>query len=290
MSSGVNPLRLGHLLQVRLGLALTAKEEIVDGGLFVTLRPADLEEGNGFVVVVSRTARQVEASFRPDNFSAGLLRKMHEADHQARGTFHALLSQTRSDCGHVYLEVDGVSVQELPDSPEPWRAFGLDVATRIPSGKVTEHLLESQALRVASACMTLALALLPVEPIEESQFLGSEGLPEGARIRVEVNRYERSPVNRAACIAHFGPVCRACGFDFREVYGDLGDGYIEVHHRIPVSEMGDSYYVNPAKDLVPVCANCHAMIHRIDPPMAVESLRELLECRRRPVPPNGADV
>jgi 5-methylcytosine-specific restriction protein A len=280
MSSGVNSVRLGRSLQERLGLALIAKDEVVDGGLFATLRPSDLEEGNGFVIVVSRTARQVEASFRADSFAAALLRKMSEADALARGTFHALLSQARSDCGHVYLEVDGASVESLPDSAEPWRSFGLDMSTRLPPGKVTEGVIQEEALRVASACMTLALSLLPVEPMQEPGLHGAAGLPEGARTRVEVNRYERSPVNRAACIAHYGPICRACAFDFRAFYGSLGEGYVEVHHRTPVSRMNESYFVNPITDLVPVCANCHAMLHRTEPPMAVEALRTLLGERR----------
>jgi 5-methylcytosine-specific restriction enzyme A len=280
MPSGVNSVRLGQLLQERLGLALLARDEVVDGGLFTTLRPLDLEEGNGFVIIVSRTARQVEASFRADSFAGGLLRKMSEADVLSRGTFHALLSQARSDCNHVYLEVDGSSVEALPASSEPWRAFGLDVSSRLPPGKVMEDVIQGEALRVASASMTLILSLLPVEPIQEPGLRGVEGIPEGARIRVEVNRYERSPVNRAACIAHYGPVCRACSFDFRAFYGELGEGYIEVHHRTPVSQMNEAYFVNPIADLVPVCANCHAMLHRTDPPMAVEALRMLLEGRQ----------
>lgn len=31
--------------------------------------------------------------------------------------------------------------------------------------------------------------------------------------------------------------CEICGFDFAEVYGDLGNGFIEAHHTKPVSEM-----------------------------------------------------
>jgi 5-methylcytosine-specific restriction protein A len=279
MSSGVNSVQLGRSLQERLGLALTAKEEVVDGGLFTTLRPSDLEEGNGFVIVVSRTSRQVEARFRADSFAAALLRKMAEADELARGTFHALLSQARSNCGHIYLEVDGASVESLPDYAEPWRSFELDVSTRLPSGKVTERIIQEEALRVASASMTLALSLLPVEPVQEPGLHGVSGLPEGARTRVEVNRYERSPVNRAACIAHYGPICLACGFDFRSFYGELGEGYIEVHHLTPVSQMNESYFVNPIKDLVPVCANCHAMLHRTDPPMTIAALSDLLRER-----------
>lgn len=279
-SSEIDALRLGQLLQERLGLALTAKREIVDGGLFTTLRPSDLEEGNGFAIIVSRTARQIEASFKADNFAGRLIRKMSQADASARGTFHALLEQARKDVDHIYLEVSGSSVEALPESDTPWTGFGLDVTCRLPGAKLSEAALMEVALKVASVCMTMALSLLAVEPASTDEPGEIQGLPEGARIRVEVNRYERSPVNRAACIQHYGATCLACGFDFKSFYGDLGEGYIQVHHRKPVSQMNESYFVNPVTDLVPVCANCHAMVHRHDPPMPVEALRDLVNSRR----------
>ena len=94
--------------------------------------------------------------------------------------------------------------------------------------------------------------------------------------RVAVNRYERSLANRAAAIAIHGAFCHVCGFDFAEFYGLMGEGFIEVHHRIPVSRMGEGYVVSPEEDLVPLCANCHQMVHREDPPVAVEELKDQL--------------
>lgn len=276
MTTGLDTQQLGRELQGRLGLELSVGEEVIDGGLFPTLRPTDIDVGNGFAVVVSRTPRQVEASFRADNFAGALIRKMWDSDDQARGTFHALLEQARNEGANVFLAVDGQAADALPDSPEPWRRVEIDVSRRIPLGKVTANVLQENALSASSTCMSLALVLLPVETIGDPGSNEVQSLPEGAKIRVEVNRYERSPANRAACIAHYGAVCQACGFTFKRFYGPLGDGYIEVHHRIPVSKLGADYFVNPVTDLVPVCANCHAMLHRSDPPMAVESLKSLL--------------
>lgn len=40
----------------------------------------------------------------------------------------------------------------------------------------------------------------------------------------------------------------------------MADGYIEVHH---IKHLADGeQVVDPAKDLLPVCANCHRMLHR----------------------------
>ena len=87
-------------------------------------------------------------------------------------------------------------------------------------------------------------------------------LPEGAKLRVTVNRYERNPEARKQCINHYGAKCCICGFSFRDTYGDVAEGFIHVHHVEPVSaRKGKRYKVDPIKNLRPVCPNCHAVIH-----------------------------
>ena len=101
---------------------------------------------------------------------------------------------------------------------------------------------------------------------------------EGTRVQIQVNRYERDSKARNACIKHHGAVCRACGLDFEKRYGDIGKGFIHIHHITPISEVGKSYKVDPKKDLVPVCPNCHAMLHSKKPPLTVDQLkRKLIE-------------
>lgn len=85
---------------------------------------------------------------------------------------------------------------------------------------------------------------------------------EGAVKTVKVNRYERNPVARQKCIEYHGNECSICGLSFEDKYGELGEGYIQVHHIIPISEIGEEYQVDYKKDLIPVCPNCHAMLHR----------------------------
>lgn len=54
----------------------------------------------------------------------------------------------------------------------------------------------------------------------------------------------------------------SCGFDFAEVYGALGERYAEVHHKFPLGKAPSKGITNVLDDLVIVCSNCHAMIHR----------------------------
>jgi predicted HNH restriction endonuclease len=104
----------------------------------------------------------------------------------------------------------------------------------------------------------------------------AEKLTEGASQSVKVNRYERNPQARKESIDHHGCQCVVCGFDFEDKYGEIGDGYIEVHHVKPLSDIDEEYEVDPVEDLKPVCPNCHAMIHRNDPPLEIDELQELI--------------
>lgn len=91
---------------------------------------------------------------------------------------------------------------------------------------------------------------------EESDFA------EGKVRESHTNVFERKRGNRLACLAVHGYKCAVCGFDFEEHYGELGKDFIEVHHIIPLSKIRKEYVINPTKDLVPLCSNCHSMIHR----------------------------
>lgn len=99
---------------------------------------------------------------------------------------------------------------------------------------------------------------------------------EGAGTRVIVNAYERNKEARAACIAHYGSTCVVCGFNFESVYGEIGAKFTHVHHLTPLASVGGSYAVDPITDLRPVCPNCHAMLHRSEPPFSIDELKALI--------------
>jgi len=103
-----------------------------------------------------------------------------------------------------------------------------------------------------------------------------EKYSEGTKTTVSINAFERSAKARKACIRHHGVNCTVCGFNFETAYGPLGEHFIHVHHIVPIGAVGNEYSVDPAKDLIPVCPNCHAMIHRVNPPLTIEQLREVL--------------
>lgn len=104
-----------------------------------------------------------------------------------------------------------------------------------------------------------------------------EGLPEGSVKSVKVNKYERNPSARKKCIAHHGAVCAVCRIDFGAQYGGVASGYIHVHHVVPISSIKKTYLLDPIKDLVPVCPNCHAVIHHgVKTPRTIQEVRSLM--------------
>lgn len=104
---------------------------------------------------------------------------------------------------------------------------------------------------------------------------------EGAVIQTTVNAYERSAAARKKCIEHYGCSCVICDLNFEQLYGDLGKGFIHVHHIVPLSEINSEYELDPIKDLIPVCPNCHAMIHQTKPIKNINEMRRIISIGRR---------
>lgn len=269
---------LADVLATRFRLALSGCVVQTASGARHGVRATDISEPNGFAVLVSTGWKSLEADFSPDTYAGELVRAMGQKAPASSQPFVSLAQSFESIGNRINVKVNGsvVSLENGLPLP-PWGKFELNVRKLTDAASGDEGDLQVGAENIAAACLALVLVLLPLEEDESSsQPMFEAGLPEGACSTVVVNRYERSPVNRAACIAAHGSKCKVCGFDFGAVYGPMAHGYIEVHHRVPVSKMGGSYLVDPVNDLIPLCANCHAAVHRIDPPMEPETLAAML--------------
>lgn len=99
---------------------------------------------------------------------------------------------------------------------------------------------------------------------------------EGALFQVTVNAYERNKKARDKAIEIHGLNCQVCDLNFEKVYGVLGTGFIHVHHVVDLATISTDYKVNPETDLMPVCPNCHAMLHKTKPAMTIETLKAKL--------------
>lgn len=120
---------------------------------------------------------------------------------------------------------------------------------------------ESDDTNNSSCTIVAERHVMPKPTVETTIYLeGEAGETQPTELR------KRNKILRQACINYYKTlhgghiVCECCGFDFIKAY-DLNDEYIEIHHRFPFSQTEGEHSVNSQTDLVPLCANCHRMIH-----------------------------
>jgi predicted HNH restriction endonuclease len=110
-------------------------------------------------------------------------------------------------------------------------------------------------------------------------------ISEGELKQTESEVYQRSKKLRDFAVQHYtvdGKIsCACCGFNFSDFYGeDIGKDFIEIHHIKPIfAYEGDDInktLAEAVKNLVPVCSNCHRMIHRKQTILPVE-LKTIIE-------------
>lgn len=106
--------------------------------------------------------------------------------------------------------------------------------------------------------------------------LSPDRFKEGAEYFSNSKKLERSSAARKRAVELHGVNCAVCNLNFEAVYGDIGKEYIHIHHLTPISNAGYNE-INPDTDLVPVCPNCHAMIHKESPPIPIQKMKEILK-------------
>lgn len=121
------------------------------------------------------------------------------------------------------------------------------------------------------------LAQQAVSPVYPDEVSGpSLEFTEGSVKQVTINAYERNLKARAACIAKHSAICQVCDLNFESKYGKIGKGFIHIHHKIELATISESYQVDPIIDLIPVCPNCHAMLHTEKLAMDIGKLKQIL--------------
>jgi hypothetical protein len=105
--------------------------------------------------------------------------------------------------------------------------------------------------------------------------------PEGREVWLQHRARERNPAviqaTKTAFLRNNGRFfCQVCGFDFKNFYGEIGNGFIEAHHTTPVSELQPDSRTKTT-DIALVCSNCHRMLHRRRPWITMADLKALLK-------------
>ena len=270
---------VGHIAEIltdRFGVTIGGEAVDDNDGKRATFRPLDTPLTQGFSVEILIGWRTVEAKFVSGSYAAPLLDSMGNASLGQRATFVGFVSSAINDKASVDFRINNQDVDPLQPATwlNNWRSLALAMTTGpIVIDGTSSTALDALALAWSSRILGAVLALMPLEPVQ-AQF---QGEVEGGAQQVLVTRYERSHINRAACIEIHGICCTVCGFDFALTYGEIGEGFIEVHHIEPVSGIAPGTIIDPGKDLAPVCPNCHAMLHRRTPPYSIAELKSILQ-------------
>lgn len=144
-----------------------------------------------------------------------------------------------------------------------------------------EFISAPEKLRSSAAAIRRSLRLAQVADASDATGEDDEEFAEGkVALRLHTRR-ERNPAiarkkKSSAVKAHGRLACEVCGFDFTETYGDLGEGFIECHHIVPVSEWPDEGGSTRLSELALVCSNCHRMLHRSRPWPSIADLKSAL--------------
>lgn len=135
--------------------------------------------------------------------------------------------------------------------------------------------LHRLALAIKAGYLRAAAQPTNAEEPDEDDF------PEGRVIYRMHRARERNPalvrlVKARALNSDGRLACAVCRFDFARIYGPPGEGYIECHHTLPLSAAAARTRTRP-EHIALLCSNCHRMVHRRRPWLAVDKLSSLLQ-------------
>lgn len=243
------------------------------------LRPSGLSSDHTFAIRTTVGWRRIHIAFKPGKFAGELLSDMGNADEIGRNAFRAILADCSCRGADVDLRVNGIPFPIHSEElwAECWNRFVFSISKgQLELGADDGEPDSDIVSRWTGRFVAAITAILPIVEKIESLDTEVEGFPEGALITTKSNRYERDRRNRAAALSIHGSSCLACGINMGSLYGNIAEGFIEIHHITPVSQLGDGYVIDPRRDLVPLCPNCHSVAHRRTPPFSIQEIRQFL--------------
>lgn len=239
------------------------------------LRPANDDESLFEANIYVRDNIRYKASLKPQKYGRAFVSTMEKADDDMKSVFTCIVKRLLSDGCKISIKINDNESNPLDiySWPEHWDKIEINVS-KSPfffldfTDKEVDYLAD-----ISVKVVSLFLSLVPINIIEESD----TEIYEGDESIVQGKKYERNPIARRLCIQKYGCKCAVCGFDFEKEYGPIGKGFIEVHHIVPISSIGHNHIIDPEADLIPLCSNCHSMIHRRTPPYLPKELIEIIK-------------
>ena len=270
-------MKLGDVLARRIADRLGLPVRVERRESVWTVAVGDLDVNDSFTIEFRKEWRSAQSVLVWGKFARPCIQKLGEADSVSRSSVAAVASALPKGIRPQFV-VNGVE-RPLNDPtawPNGWNSVQWSLLRgSLPGDTMTEQDWEAVASDLVLPLLSMLVALLGVEEVD-----ADESASEGTSYETRSIRYERKKINRDICLRIRGTRCLCCNRSMEEEYGSVALDLIEVHHVVPAAAMGPEYRVNPTTDLIPVCPNCHHVLHRSDPPMPPEKLRASLASRR----------
>jgi len=162
-----------------------------------------------------------------------------------------------------------------------YKGKGLEAGSKLDEVVWNEFASDRKRLHRVADAIRAGMASLSGPVASPADFEGDDEAPEGRVLsRLHRIRERKSALVRRKkelALLKTGVLrCEACDLVFRDRYGDLGKGFIECHHNVPISEL-KAGETTRLRDLSLVCSNCHRMLHRGGELLSVGALRQLVQ-------------
>lgn len=255
-----------------LGLELIDSKVQEKSGFTFGLRIKNLPQPFGFEVRVQQSLMSTKAQVFLDSFPGDLLTICKSSFANRKEEIESVILAAASAGISTQLLVDGrENFRNLENSP--WESLELTLHKKFENYEDATNCLKLTVMMIFS----IMIPLITEESENLLEEVSIEYQEEGRKTSSIVNKYERSRVNRAIALEIHGFICAACGLRMADLYGPIGEGVIHVHHLQPVSSMEAPRVLNPATDLIPLCPNCHTVVHRKNPPLSIAELQEAIK-------------
>lgn len=206
----------------------------------------------------------------PHYFAAAKIGKVYPDTKSSKGDFFATIADFVPFNKAVLAKNHSGYLETFPEQQKNYWRNGVRIIDQTTYNLILSHANQNEVSEKKSTYM-LDNNLNDISNTLESS-------TEGRTTKRYITTYERNPKYRKQAIAIHGDSCFACGFNFGKFYGEYAEGYIHVHHIIPVSALEGPKSIDPETDLVPLCANCHSVVHRKkDETLSIDKLKVLIE-------------
>lgn len=266
-------IKLKCQLEGYFSMPFDVRTSYVDGENRYVCSPSNEEQMYFDITAYVHNKIRLIIEVTPQRHGGYILNEMEHSGAEKQKRFFDYIHMLEDFGAKVKFQVNNSDIQSEETWPSHWRSLYLKIM-KLPIPENEELTIISDWLRHSFDMMFSLLTIMDVDLDEVTKaVMQSEGTPQ----EVRSIRYERNPINRQLCLHKKGYCCAICGMNFYDMYGELGKNFIEVHHTTPVSEMGENFILDIDRDLVPLCSNCHSMVHRRKPPYTIDELKKLVE-------------